>query len=105
MIRTPVRRTGDLVYGGPLRIKVGKVVAYAAFGSEALARFACEHWSMRGHVHIEPWTEAVRHDDPDSRAEHFVLFRHRNDFLAYLRSPESYPVSKDLVGLHPSVLR
>jgi hypothetical protein len=99
VIRTPLRRQGDLTFGGPLRVRVGGRRAYAAFTSEALARAACEHWSIRGEVHVEPWSEARRHDSLSASVRHLLVFASEADFELWLRDPEHYPVEARLVPL------
>ena len=97
LIRTPLRQQGDLTFGGPLRVRVAGRRAYAAFTSEALAREACEHWSIGGEVHLEPWAEALSHDTPSASVRHLLVFGSQADFDLWLREPESYPVNDRLV--------
>ena len=104
-IRTPLRQVGGLTYGGPMRIKVGRRrVAYAGFASVALAQVVCRYWNIPAEHYIEPWEEAMRHEDPDAFADQVLLFHDESDFRAWLETPETFPVEHHTVALHPSRL-
>lgn len=104
VIRTPLRQVDGLSYGGPMRMKIGKIgrrrVAYAGFTSTELARIACRHWNVPREHYIEPWEEAVRHETPETRARHVLLFRDDEDFRAWLQSPDTFDLGAHTVSLH-----
>lgn len=105
LIRTPLRETAGMTYGGPMRIKVGRRrVAYAGFVSIALARIACGHWNVRAEHFIEPWEESVRHDSVDGRVQRVLLFQDEADFRAWLQAPESFDLEAHIVSLHFAAL-
>jgi hypothetical protein len=81
LVRTPVRESAGLTYGGPMRIKVGRRrVAYAGFVSVELAQLACECWSVRAEHFIEPWDTAIRHDSVEARVPRVFYFRTKRIF-------------------------
>ncbi|MDX1512212.1 MAG: hypothetical protein R3174_00575 [Gammaproteobacteria bacterium] len=100
-IRTPVGERDGLVFGGPLRIRVDGLSAYAGFSSPDLAGRVCEHWNMSRNVFIEPWHIAIEHDAPDRRPDNVLFFDDWNTFEFYLRAPGEFPFKKHLVKLHP----
>ncbi|MFT5448110.1 MAG: hypothetical protein ACI9DC_003289 [Gammaproteobacteria bacterium] len=101
LIRTPLRETAGLVYGGPMRIKVGRRrVVYAGFVSVELASIACGYWNVRAEHFIERWEEAARHDSVDDRAQGVLLFQDEADFRAWLQDPESFDLQAHVVSLH-----
>ena len=82
LIRTPLGTLGDLTYGGPMRIKVGRKMTYAGFSSIALAEEVCEYWHIPAKRAIELWQVAVKHDAPDGRPLYILLFRRDSPVLA-----------------------
>ena len=104
LIRTPLGRLGDLTYGGSMRIKVGRKMTYAGFSSVALAEEVCEYWQIPARRSIELWHDAVRHDAPDGRPLHILLFRDRADFDSYLMNPTDFGYNEHLVSLHPEAV-
>lgn len=101
VIRTPLRQVDGLSYGGPMRIKIGyRRVAYAGFTSTELARVACRHWNVAREHYIEPWEDAVRHETPETRARHVLLFRDEVDFRAWLQSPDTFDLAAHTLSLH-----
>lgn len=105
LVRTPLGGREPYVWGGPLRVRVGRRRAYAGFRSEALARRVCRHWGIRmERVHIEPWPQALAAEAPEARLDRILVFRDREDFERYLRDPQHFPYDRHIVGLHPTAL-
>jgi hypothetical protein len=101
VIRTPLRLVDGLSYGGPMRMKIARRrVAYAGFTSAELARVACRHWNVPREHYIEPWEDAVRHETPETRARHVLLFRDEADFRAWLQSPDTFDLAAHTLSLH-----
>lgn len=101
LIRTPLRESGGMLYGGPMRIKVGRRrAAYAGFVSVELAQIACAYWNVRAEHFIEPWQEAVRYDSVDGRVQRVLLFVDETDFRSWLQDPERFDLAAHTVSLH-----
>ncbi|MFT5173559.1 MAG: hypothetical protein ACI8W7_001736 [Gammaproteobacteria bacterium] len=101
LIRTAVRESAGMAYGGVMRIKIGRHrVAYAGFRSVDLARIACAYWSVSAEHFIEPWDMAIRCDSVDARLPRVLLFHNEVDFRAWLQNPESFDIGAHTVSLH-----
>jgi hypothetical protein len=101
LIRTPVRESAGMAYGGAMRIKIDRRrVAYAGFRSVELAQIACAYWNVPVEHFIEPWEMAIRCDSVDARLPRVLLFHDEVDFRAWLQNPESFDVAAHTVSLH-----
>ena len=101
LIRTPIRDSAGMTYGGAMRMKIGRGrVAYAAFVTVELAQIACEYWSVRSERVIETWDEAIRHDSVAARLPRVVLFQDEADLRAWLQNPGHFDLAAHTVSLH-----
>jgi len=101
VIRTPLREVAKMVYGGPMRIRLGRRrVAYAGFATRELAEAVSRYWHLPSEHFVEPWQEALVHEAPASRAKLLLLFRDEDDFRAWLESPATFDLDAHVVSLH-----
>jgi len=101
LIRTPVREVAGMVYGGPIRLRLGAQAAYAGFRTATLAAEVAEFWGVEGEHLIEPWTEALHHEVSGARVRRVLVFESRADFDLYLVQGEDFDFAPRTVELHP----
>jgi hypothetical protein len=105
LIRTPIGQIDDLLYGGPMRIKIGRGrLVYAGFTSRMLARKVEAYWSLPASHVIEPWEDAIAYEPEGGHVTSILLFRDESDFRAWLQQPESFDVDGHLISLHAAAI-
>ena len=104
LISTPLRQVGELAYGGPLRLRVGKSAAYAGFRNAALAHYVAEFWGIAGEHSVDPWHEALANEMQGPRVRRIVVFESRAHFARYLRDRERFDFTAHTVVVHPALV-